>query len=126
MVGVKAAGGSMTYQERQKYLLEHIKFRMANTDRMQHIVTIVEAYYDVSIRSGVLPEGILISIPLLGFVQTRAQTNCEISTMQLWFPASWAPVPGCLSSNQGFKDNLGPGYAVRLCMTVEFVNINSV
>ena len=26
--------------------------------------------------------------------------------MQLWFPASWAHVPGGLSSNQEFKDNV--------------------
>jgi hypothetical protein len=100
--------GSMTLQvqERQKYLLEHIKFRMANTDRMPHIFTFVEAYYDVNIISGTLPEGILISIPLLGFVQTRADTNYEISTMQLRFLASWAPVPGGLSSDQEFTDNV--------------------
>jgi hypothetical protein len=98
--------GSVTLQERKKYLLEHIRSRMANTDRMPHIVTFVEAYYDTSILSCALLEGILISIPLLGFVQTRAHTNCEISTMQLWFSASWASVPGSLSSNQEFKDNV--------------------
>ncbi len=96
-----SASGSATLQKRQKYLLEHIRSRMANTDRMQHIVTFIEAYYDTSIISSALPEDISISIPLLGFVQTRAQ----ISTMQFWFPASWAPILGCLSSNQGFKDN---------------------
>jgi hypothetical protein len=72
---------------------------------MLHIVAFVEAYYDTSIKTGALPEGISISIPLLGFVQTRAHTNCENSTMQFWFPASWAPVPGGLSSNLEFKDN---------------------
>jgi hypothetical protein len=76
---------------------------MENTDRKQHIVTFVEAYYDTvtSIISCALPEGIF------GFVQTRAPTNCKISTIQLWFPASWSPVPGGLLSNQGFKDNVG-------------------
>ena len=72
---------------------------------MPRIVTFVEVYYNASIISGALADGISISIPLLGFVQTRACTNCEISTMQFWFPASWAPVPGGLSSNQEFKDN---------------------
>ena len=100
-----SASGSVTLQQRQKYLLEHIRSRVANTDRMQHIVAFVEAYYDTSILSDALPEGISVSIPLLGFVQTRAHTNCEISTMQFWFPASWAPVSGGLSSNQEFKDN---------------------
>ena len=89
----------------EKYLLEHIRSRIANPDRMPHIVTFVEAYYDTSMISSAIPEGISISIPLLGFAQTRAHTSCEISTMQFWFPASWAPVPGGLSSNQEFKDN---------------------
>jgi hypothetical protein len=96
---------SVPLQERQKYLLEHIRSRIINTDKMPRIVTFVEAYYNASIISGALADGISISIPLLGFVQTRACTNCEISTMQFWFPASWAPVPGGLSSNQEFKDN---------------------
>ncbi len=99
-------GGSGTVQERQKYLLEHIRSRMTNTDRMPHNVTFVEAYYDMSIISGSLPEGISISIQLLGFVQTGAHTRCEFFTMEMWFPASWAPVPGGLSSNQEFKDNI--------------------
>jgi hypothetical protein len=97
---------SVPLQERQKYLLEHIRSRIINTDKMPRIVTFVEVYYNASIISGALADGISISIPLLGFVQTRACTNCEISTMQFWFPASWAPVPGGLSSNQGFKHNL--------------------
>jgi hypothetical protein len=37
---------------------------------MPRIVTFVEAYYDASMISGALPDGISISIPLLGFVQT--------------------------------------------------------
>ncbi len=65
---------------------------MANTDTMPQIVTFVGAYYDTSIISDALPEDISISILLLGFVQTRAHTNCAISTMHVWFPASWAPV----------------------------------
>jgi hypothetical protein len=77
-----SASSSVTLQERQKYLLEHMRSRMSNPDRMPHIVTFVEAYCDTSIISSALPEGISISIPLLGFVQTRAHTNCEIFTMQ--------------------------------------------
>jgi hypothetical protein len=72
---------------------------------MPDIVTLVEAYYDSSIISGVLPEGISISIPLRGFVQTRTSINCEVTTMLSWIPVNWASVPGGLSSNQGFKDN---------------------
>ncbi len=53
-----SASGSATLQERQKYLLEHIRSRMANTDRMSHIVAFVEAYYDTSIISSALPEDI--------------------------------------------------------------------
>ena len=103
MVGVQAA--AWPFRNGKKDLLEHIRYRMRNKDKMQRNVTFVEAYYDTSIISSSLPEGISISIPLLGFVQTRAHTNCEISTMQFWFPASWTPVPGGLSSNQEFKDN---------------------
>jgi hypothetical protein len=33
-----SASGSVTRQERQKYLLELIRSRMANTDRMQHML----------------------------------------------------------------------------------------
>jgi hypothetical protein len=69
------SSGSVTLQERQKYLLEHIRSRIINTDRMPRIVTFVEAYYDTSIISGARPDGISISIPLLGFVQTRACTK---------------------------------------------------
>ena len=108
MAGVQAAHRccSVTFQEWQKYLLEHIRSRIANPDRMPHIVTFVEAYYDTSMISSAIPEGISISIPLLGCVQTGFHTSCKISTMQLWFPACWAPVPGGLSSNQEFKDNV--------------------
>ncbi len=87
------SSGSVTLRERQKYLLEHIRSSIINTERMQRIVTFVKAYYDRSIISGALPDGISISIQLLGFVQTRACrpcTNCEIFTMPFWFPASWA------------------------------------
>jgi hypothetical protein len=102
------ASGSVTLQERQEYLLEHFQSCMANPDRMPNFVTFVEAHYDSSIISYALPEGISISIPLLGFVQTRAHTNCEISTMQIWFPACWSPVPGGLSSNQVFQRREDP------------------
>ena len=44
-----SASGSVTLQERQKYLLEHIRYRVENPDRMPHIVAFVEAYYDTSI-----------------------------------------------------------------------------
>lgn len=100
------ASGSVSIQERQKHLLQHLRSRIANPNIMPHIVTFVEAYFDSSAISCALSEGISISIPLHGFVQTRAHTNCEISTMQAWFPASWSPVPGGLSSNQEFKDNV--------------------
>ncbi len=66
---------SVPLQERQKYLLEHIRSRIINTDIMPRIFTFVEAYYDAFIISGALSDGISISIPLLGFVQTRACTN---------------------------------------------------
>jgi hypothetical protein len=99
------ASGSVSIQERQKVLLEHLRARIANPNIMPHIVTFVEAYSDSSVISCALSEGISISIPLHGFVQTRAHTNCEISTMQAWFPASWSPVPGGLSSNQEFRLN---------------------
>jgi hypothetical protein len=68
------ASSSVTLQERLKYLSEHIRSGMENTDRMQHMVTFVQVYYHTSVISTALPEGILISIPLLGFVQTRAHT----------------------------------------------------
>jgi hypothetical protein len=97
--------GSVTLQERKKILLEHVRSRMENTISKPDIVTFIEAFYDTSIISGAQPAGISISIPLLGYVQTRAHTTCEISTMQYWISASWSPVPGGLSSNQQFKDN---------------------
>ncbi len=67
------------------------------------IVTLVEAFYDTSIISGSLPEGVSISIPLLAFVQCRK--CCDITTLQYWIPASWTPFPGGLSSHQHCKDN---------------------
>jgi len=101
------ASDSVTLQEQQRFLLEHVQSRILHT--MPGIVTFVEAFYDSSILSILSRPNIAgssISIPLHGFVQTRAHTNCEISTMQAWFPASWSPVPGGLSSNQEFKDNV--------------------
>ena len=83
------ASDSVTLQEHQKFLLEHVQSRILHT--MQGIVTFVEAFYDssiLSILSGPNIAGGSISIPLHGFVQTRAQTNCEITTMQYWIPAS--------------------------------------
>jgi len=99
------ASDSVTLQEQQKFLLEHVQSRIIHT--MPGIVTFVEAFYDssiLSILSGPNIAGGSISIPLHGFVQTRAQTNCEVTTMQYWIPASWTPVPGGLASNKGYKD----------------------
>jgi hypothetical protein len=47
---------SVTLQERQKYVLQHIRSRIKNTDIMPRIVTFVEAYFSTSIISGALPE----------------------------------------------------------------------
>ena len=101
------ASDSVTLQEQQKFLLEHVQSRILHTTGMPGIVTFVEAFYDSSILSrlsGPNIAGSSISIPLHGFVQTRAQTNCEVTTMQYWIPASWTPVPGGLASNKGYKD----------------------
>jgi len=101
------ASDSVTLQEQQKFLLEHVQSRILHTTGMPGIVTFVEAFYDSSILSrlsGPNIAGSSISIPLHGFVQTRAKTNCEVTTMQYWIPASWTPVPGGLASNKGYKD----------------------
>jgi hypothetical protein len=101
------ASDSVTLQEQQKFLLEHVQSRILHTTGVPGIVTFVEAFYDSSILSrlsGPNIAGSSISIPLHGFVQTRAQTNCEVTTMQYWIPASWTPVPGGLASNKGYKD----------------------
>ena len=97
------ASDSVTLQEQQKFLLEHVQSRILHTTGMPGIVTFVEAFYDSSILSrlsGPNIAGSSISIPLHGFVQTRAQTNCEVTTMQYWIPAAWTPVPGGLASNK--------------------------
>ena len=99
------ASDSVTLQDQQKFLLEHVQSRILHT--MPGIVTFVEAFYDssiLSILSGPNIAGGSISIPLHGFVQTRAKTCCEVTTMQYWIPASWTPVPGGLASNKGYKD----------------------
>jgi hypothetical protein len=99
------ASDSVTLQDQQKFLLEHVQSRIIHT--MPGIVTFVEAFYDsslLSILSGPNIAGGSISIPLHGFVQTRAKTCCEVTTMQYWIPASWTPVPGGLASNKGYKD----------------------
>jgi hypothetical protein len=101
------ASDSVTLQEQQKFLLEHVQSRILHTTGVPGIVTFVEAFYDSSILSrlsGPNIAGSSISIPLHGFVQTRAQTCCELTTMQYWIPASWTPVPGGLASNKGYKD----------------------
>ena len=92
----------VTLQERHMFLLEHIKSRILSA--MPDIVTFVQAFYDSSIISGTLPEGMSTSIRLCGFVQTRARTNCRISTMQNWIYAAWTPIPGGLASNKEYKD----------------------
>jgi hypothetical protein len=56
-------------------------------------------YYDHIWRP---PGGISISIILLGFVQTRTSYHHAIFKLD----PCWAPVPGGLSSYQGYKDNV--------------------
>ncbi len=92
--------GSVILQERKKFLLEHLRSRMEYTISKPDIDTVIEAFYDTSIIYGALPAGISISIPLLGYVQTRAHTTCEISPVQYWISASGSPVPGGLSTIQ--------------------------
>ena len=65
------ASDSVTLQEQQKFLLEHVKSRILHTTGMPGIVTFVEAFYDSSILSGLSGPNIAgssISIPLHGFV----------------------------------------------------------
>ena len=94
------ATGCVTLRERQMFLRAHLTSRVAHT--MPPVVTFVTAFYDASIFS--LPEGVSLSISLRGYVQTRAQTNCEITTMQRWIPSAiWNPVRGGLASNSEFK-----------------------
>ena len=45
------ASDSVTLQEQQKFLLEHVKSRILHTTGMPGIVTFVEAFYDSSILS---------------------------------------------------------------------------
>jgi hypothetical protein len=75
------ASSSVTLQERQKTLLGNIRSRVDDTITKPDIVTLVEAYFDSSRISGVLPEDISICIALLGFDQTRTGTSCEVTTM---------------------------------------------
>jgi hypothetical protein len=110
------ASDSVTLQEKQKFLLEHVQSRILHT--MPGIVTF---FYDssiLSILSGPNIAGSSISIPLHGFVQTRAQTNCELTTMQYWIPASWTPVPGGLASNKGYKD-IVIGAGIRMILLLQ-------
>ena len=94
------ATGGVPLPDRQTLLRAHIRSRIENT--MPAFVTFVTAFYDASIISGVLPEG--VSISLRGYVQTRAHTNCEITTVQKWIPSAvWNPVRGGLASDSGFK-----------------------
>jgi hypothetical protein len=78
---------------------------MNQTSNKPEIITFIAAFYDKSRISGALPAGVIKSVPLLGFIQTRGHRACELSTLDCWFPTSWAPVPGGLASNQHFKDN---------------------
>jgi hypothetical protein len=92
----------VTLGDRQSFLREHIKSRLENT--MPPFFTFVTAFYDSSIISGALPEGFSISISLRGYVQTRAQTNCEITTVKKWIPSAlWTPVRGGLASDPEFR-----------------------
>ena len=43
------ASDSVTLQDQQKFLLEHVQSRILNTTGMPGIVTFVEAFYDSSI-----------------------------------------------------------------------------
>ncbi len=70
--------------------------------RLCHFRTSLLRY--VPIFYGPLQEGISISIPLHGFVQTRAGTSCENSAMQYWIPAAWTPVPGGWASFPDYKE----------------------
>ena len=97
-----AAAGCVTLRERQAFLHAHIKSRIEHT--MPNYISFVTAFYDASIISGALPEGISLSISLCGYVQTRAMTSYELITMQNWIPSAiWNPVRGGLASNSEFK-----------------------
>jgi hypothetical protein len=99
------ATGCVTLRDRQTFLRAHIKSRLENT--MPAFVTFVTAFYDTSIVSGALLEGGSISIPLRGYVQTRARTNCEITTVQKWIPSAlWNPVRGGLASDSEFRADI--------------------
>ena len=94
--------GCVTLRERQTFLRAHIKSRVEHT--MPNAISFVTAFYDASIISGVLPEGVSLSISLRAYVQTRAMTSYELTTMQNWMPSAvWNPVRGGLASNSEFK-----------------------
>jgi hypothetical protein len=97
-----SATGCVTLRDRLTFLRAHIRSRFENT--MPDFVTFVTAFYDTSIISGALPEGVLISISMRGYVQTRANTCCEITTVQKWIPSAvWNPVPDGLASDSRFR-----------------------
>ena len=96
------ATGCVILRERQTLLNAHIRSRVVH--KMPSFVTFVTAFYDTSIISGALPAGVSLSISLRGYVQTRTNTNCEITSVQKWIPdAIWNPVRGGLASNAEFK-----------------------
>ncbi len=76
----------VTLRERQTLPHAHIRSRIENT--MPAIVTFVTAFYDSSIISGALTYGVSLSISLRGYVQTRTNTNCKITTVQKWIPSA--------------------------------------
>ncbi len=77
----ESATGCVTLWDRQTFLRAHIRSRNENT--MPDFVSFVTAFYDMSVNSVALPEGVSISISMRGYVQTRTNTCCEITAAQL-------------------------------------------
>ena len=89
-------------RDRQTLLHAHIRSRVQHT--MPDSVTFVTAFYDTSILSEALPDGVTISISFRGYVQISTRSCCEITTMQKWIPSAiWNPVLGGLASNSEFR-----------------------
>ena len=96
------ATGCVTLRERQMFLRAHLTSRVAHT--MPPVVTFVTAFYDATIITGTLSEDVSVSISLHGYVQSRANASCELSTVQKWMPcANWRPVRGGLASHPEFR-----------------------
>ena len=96
------ATGCVTLRVRQMFLRAHLTSRVAHT--MPPVVTFVTAFYDATIITGTLSEDVSVSISLHGYVQSRANASCELSTVQKWMPcANWRPVCGGLASHPEFR-----------------------